>query len=48
MEVLSPRADEVEVSKMVTEGLRAFPSGLKMLCRISEKSDGISVDCQVS
>ena len=27
--------DEVEESRMVTEELRAVPSGLKMICKIS-------------
>ena len=41
--------DEAEDrSKMVIETLRAFPSGLKILLRISENSWGTSVDCQVS
>ena len=40
--------EEVEESRIVTEAFRAFPSGLKIDCRISENSGGISVDCQVS
>ena len=42
------RLEEVELSRMVTEALRAVPSGLKIFCNIYENSGGISVDCQVS
>jgi hypothetical protein len=43
-----PLLEFVEESKIVTEALRALPSGLKIACKISPNSAGISVDCQVS
>ena len=42
------REEPIDESRMVTEALRIFPSGLKIAWRIQENYGGTSVDCQVS